>query len=123
MNTDKTEMDRSENDTVARWLMIQQHRLLPICVYLCSSVLICVLCLSAPAQAPPKVAIKDGKALMDPRVLPVPPTPRAEAKHSGGFRFGIKVGNERITFGEQRASGGTAAAMARTPSPAFFRRS
>ena len=74
-----------------------------ICIHLCSFVFICVFCLSSPAQAPPKVTIKDGKALMDARVMPVDPTPRAQAAHSGDFSFGIKVENQRITFGEQES--------------------
>ena len=52
---------------------------------------------------PPKVTIRDGKPLADSRVIPIDPTPRAQAQHSGGFSFGLKVDNQRITFGEQES--------------------
>jgi hypothetical protein len=50
---------------------------------------------------PVKVTITDGKQFTEEASLPIDPTPRAVAQHSGSFAFGIKVDNKRITFSEQ----------------------
>jgi hypothetical protein len=50
---------------------------------------------------PVKVTFKDGKQVTGEVALPIDPTPHALAQHSGGFAFGIKVKDQRITCSEQ----------------------
>ena len=87
--------------------MITKHVLRLAIGHFCASLLIGGLSHSATTAQTPggplKVTIRDGKPVTDARVLPIDPTPRALAQHSGGFSFGIKVDNQRITFGEQES--------------------
>jgi hypothetical protein len=48
-----------------------------------------------------KVTITDKNVVTGEPTLPIDPTPRAVARHSGNFAFGIKVDNKRITCSEQ----------------------
>ena len=70
----------------------------------CAGLLLVLLGSGSDGQAPSgpvKVTIKDSKQLMGEVALPIDPTPHALAQHSGGFAFGIKVDDKRITCSEQ----------------------